>query len=888
VLSLVRRYGVACLAVLLALMVRLAVDPALGNRQTLATFYVAVAVAAWWGGTGPALLALVAGYLVGDWFFIPPRGVLSLQQPSLADAVGAALYVFVGVVSIGLTSALRRAERRALDRADSALDGASQLVRAAAAAGGGAWEQDLETGDVILSEQLCHMIGLPPARTRLDFAAWRSRVHPDDLEMLDRALEDVKTGRAAFAPEYRVVLPSGEVRWILSRGDLLRDPRGGPRRLAGITFDIGDKRRAEEIQSRLAAIVESSDDAIVGKTLDGVITSWNAAAEQLFGYTADEMIGTHISRLVPPERPDDVSNILGAIRRGERVHHYETERIRKDGSRVQISISVSPIVDASGRIVGASKIARNVTERKRTEALLRANEERRRALLEFNQAVMANMGEGLYTVDTNGLVTTVNPVAERLFGWTSAELLGRKMHEVTHYVHPDGTPFPAEECAGLGVLRSGTPLTDHPDVFIRRDGTFFPVVYSAARIVSGDQVEGLVVVFHDVTQQKQIESEREGLLAAAQQARSEAEAASRAKDDFLSVVSHELRTPLSSMTNWIRVLQKGTGEQAQRAIDGIERAARAQSTLVEDLLDVSRIAAGRLRLDARTLDLRGVVTEALEGVRPAADAKGIRVSCDLGPSPIAVYGDPDRLEQVAWNLLSNAVKFTPAHGEVSITLESRGDVVRLTVRDTGCGIAPEFLPYVFERFVQAESAATRRHGGLGLGLSIVRNLVELHGGTVAVESPGPSRGATFTVTLPSASTRVSDADGKDASTVRLDGLRVLVVDDDSSARHAMRATLEERGAHVLTAGSGHEAHDMLGRAELDVVVNDVRLPNDDGGSLLRALRETARDVPAVALFDDGEDGGALAAGYRAHFAKPVEAEALVSTIARLAAPSPSN
>jgi PAS domain S-box-containing protein len=764
-----------------ALLVRLALDPALGNRQTLATFYVAVTVTAWWAGAGPALVALVLGYVVSDWFFIPPRGVLSLGQPSAADAVGAALYVFVGAVSIALTGALRRAERRARDRADDVLEGATRLARATTGAGGGAWEQDLETGDVVLSEELCRMLGLPAARTRLDPAGWRSLVHPDDLGVLDRALADVKAGRATFEAEYRVVHPSGEVRWMVSRGDLVRDRTGGSERIAGITFDVTEKRQAEAAHSRLAAIVESSDDAIVGKTLDGVIMSWNGAAERLFGYTAAEMIGTHISRLVPPDRPDDIRTILGAIARGERVHHFDTERIRKDGTRIHVSISVSPITDASGRIVGASKIARDVTERKRTEALLRANEERLRALLDFNQAVMANMGEGLYTVDTNGLVTSLNPAAEHLFGWTSAEILGRKMHDVTHYAHPDGTAFPAEECAGLGVLRHGTTLTDHADVFIRKDGTFFPVIYSAARIQAGDQIEGLVVVFRDVTQQMQVEVERERLLALAQQARDEAEAASRAKDEFLSVVSHELRTPLSSMTNWIRVLRKGSGADAARAIDGVERAARAQSTLVEDLLDVSRIAGGRLRIDPRALDLRKVVADALEGARPAAEAKGIRLDCDLPGLPITVLGDPDRLQQVAWNLLSNAVKFTPSHGRVFVRLERLDGAVRFSVRDTGCGITPQFLPFIFERFVQEESAATRRHGGLGLGLSIVRNLVELHGGTVAVESPGTDLGATFIVTLPIMAVHASGPEHADDDPLRRDDPRGLEDDSTSSS-----------------------------------------------------------------------------------------------------------
>jgi PAS domain S-box-containing protein len=753
VTSPVRRYAIATLAVALAFLVRLTLDPALGDREALATFYVAVALTSWWAGTGPAVAATVAGYLLGDWFFVTPRGEISFGQ-STADVVGAALYLFVAAVSIALTSALRRAEVHARERAAVALDDRARLMRATAGAGGGAWEQDLESGDMLLYEECLRLLGLPSTPARLDAAAWRSHVHPEDVPVLDRALADVLAGRGPYAAEYRALLPDGRVRWIGIRGDVVRT--GGVRRLAGIALDVTEQRHAVEMQARLAALVASSDDAIIGTTLDGTVTSWNAAAERLFGYAAVEMIGSYISRVVPPDRPDDVRMILDAIRRGEHVHHYETQRIRKDGTRIDVSITLSPIVDASRRVVGASKIARDVTERRRTEALLRAAQERRRELLEFNQAVMANMGEGLYTVDRNGMLTTVNPAAERLFGWMSAELLGRKMHDLTHYAHPDGAPFPAEECAVLRVLRHGVTLVDHTDTFIRKDGTFFPVVYSAGRIMSGDRVDGLVVVFRDVTHQKQIEAERERLLAEAQQARADAEAASRAKDEFLSIVSHELRTPLSSMTNWIRVLRKTRGETNERAVDGIDRAAHAQSTLVEDLLDVSRIAGGRLRLAARDVDVRTVVAEALDAVRPAADGKGIRLESHVPDVPLTVYGDPDRLQQVVWNLLSNAVKFTPQRGRVTTWVERVDDDVRLVVQDTGCGITAKFLPYVFDRFAQAESAATRRHGGLGLGLSIVRNLVELHGGTVSVDSAGESHGATFTVVLPLAAASLSN------------------------------------------------------------------------------------------------------------------------------------
>jgi signal transduction histidine kinase len=322
------------------------------------------------------------------------------------------------------------------------------------------------------------------------------------------------------------------------------------------------------------------------------------------------------------------------------------------------------------------------------------------------------------------------------------------MHDVTHYAHPDGSPFPAQECSGLNVLRDGALLTDHEDWFIRKDGSFFPVTYSASPIVLDGRVEGLVVVFRDTSEARRAAAEREELLATTERARADAEAANRAKDAFLSMVSHELRTPLYAMLNWLEVLRTGKGERAERALASMQRSAEAQSKLVEDLLDVSRITSGRLRVELQPVDLESVVRAALETVLPAAEAKGIRLEAKLPEEATVVAADAGRLQQVAWNLLSNAVKFTPQGGQVQVGIERTGRHARLVVRDTGPGIAREFLPYVFEPFQQAEPAPARRQGGLGLGLAIARHLVELHGGRIGVESEGEGQGTAFTVTLP--------------------------------------------------------------------------------------------------------------------------------------------
>ena len=382
----------------------------------------------------------------------------------------------------------------------------------------------------------------------------------------------------------------------------------------GATDAIDADRSPEELPAYLAAIVESSDDAIIGKTLDGIVTSWNPGATRIFGYTADEMIGESISRLVPPDRPDDARQILERIRRGERVHHYETERVRKDGRRIDVSLSVSPINDASGTIIGAAKIARDVTER------------------------------------------------------------------------------------------------------------------------------------------RHVERERERLLADAQQARAIAEAASRAKDELLSVVSHELRTPLSAMLGWVAVVKRDklSPERRAAAFATIERNGRLQEALIRDLLDMSRIVTGRLRLERARVDLRRVVEATIEGVRPTAAAKGVTLRTAVAVDA-TVEGDVVRLQQAISNVLDNAVKFTPSGGTVDLRMERSDGRARIVVRDTGCGLAPDFLPHVFEAFRQAEAVASRMSGGgLGLGLAIAHSLVGRHGGTITGESAGEGAGATFIITLPAA------------------------------------------------------------------------------------------------------------------------------------------
>ena len=387
------------------------------------------------------------------------------------------------------------------------------------------------------------------------------------------------------------------------------------------------------------------------------------------------------------------------------------------------------------------------------------------------------------------------------------------------------------------------------------------------------------------------------VLAREQQARAELETASRLKDEFLMTMSHELRTPLNTIHGWVRMLQTGAVPEPQqgRAFEIIERNTRAQARIVEDLLDVSRIITGKLQLHVRRIDLHTVVQAGIESIRPAAQAKGIDLEIHEGAGPFTVNGDADRLQQVVWNFLSNALKFTPARGRVSVRLERAEDMVGVSVTDSGIGIVPEFLPFVFDRFRQGDTGTTRAHGGLGLGLAIARNLVELHGGTVEVDSPGVNQGATFRLRLPSAS---APADGREGrgdrppelaagsaqSVQRLDDRRVLVVDDEPESRDLLAHVLRHAGAQVATASSAADAWALLQASMPDVLVSDIEMPDEDGYSLMRRARALSTGMIAVAVTAHArpiDRDRAMQAGYQWHLPKPLEPAELVSVIASL-------
>jgi PAS domain S-box-containing protein len=428
-------------------------------------------------------------------------------------------------------------------------------------------------------------------------------------------------------------------------------------------------------------------------------------------------------------------------------------------------------------------------------------------------------------------------------------------------------------------------------------------------ITDDGRVIGTLTVIEDVTERVAREAElqaqvdaRTQALAREKAARREAEEANRLKDEFLATVSHELRTPLTSILGWSNMLLAGRLEGAahDRALDIIHRNAQAQNQLISDLLDVSRIISGKLRLDPRTVELPAVIEAAVEATRPAAEAKGVRLTTALDPRAGPISGDADRLQQVVWNLITNAIKFTPEGGEIAVGLGSVNARVEITVRDSGMGIDPEFLPHIFDRFRQADPGTNRVHGGMGLGLSIVRQLVELHGGTVRAESEGEGKGATFTVSLPfvnfnRGSERVerlpAGAGGQPEINCppSLQGLRVLAVDDEADTREMIRAVLEYCRMEVLTAGTAGEALEAIAKSRPDVLLSDLGMPGEDGYALIAKVRALPADrggqIPAAALtaYVRAEDRvRVLSSGFQLHVSKPLEPNELVAVVANLA------
>ena len=698
-----------------------------------------------------------------------------------------------------------------------------------------------------------------------------------------------------------------------------------------IARDISARRRTEHYKDeplaavrRLAAIVESADDAIIGLDLAGTITAWNSAAERMYGYTAAEALGRSIHMTLPEERLHEETTILEQVARGEKIDHFETIRCRKDGRRVPVSLTVSPIRDETGAVVGASKIARDITERKHAA--------QRAAFLAEAGTVLAGSLDYERT-----LKTIANLAVPTIADWCAVDVRteeGKLERLAVAHVDPAKIEVakkiravwedPHEPYSPAYVVRTGTPtilaeITDGMVVALARgDQEQLRLLrslglrsYIIVPLVAHGRTLGALTLATAESRRRYTEDDfrfaqdiafRAALAVDNARAYAEAQAANHLKDEFLATLSHELRTPLNAIIGYARLLRSGVmiGHQHARALETVDRNATSLAQMVDDILDVSRIISGKIRLSVQPVDLPQVVRNAVETMELAAKAKEINLRAIVDPDAAPVSGDPDRLQQIVWNLISNAVKFTPKRGTVQVRLARVDSHVEVVVSDTGVGITPEFLPHIFERFRQADSATTREHGGLGLGLAIVRHLVELHGGTIDAASGGRGQGATFRVRLPLMGVQPepqasrpgvprADDGNRDGALPDLRRVHVLVVEDDADSRAIVQETLEAAGARVTTAGSAAEALAALKQLRPDVLLADIGMPGEDGYGLIariRGLSDAAlRDIPAAALtaYARPEDRvRALQSGFEMHLGKPVDLGELVASVAALA------
>lgn len=699
---------------------------------------------------------------------------------------------------------------------------------------------------------------------------------------------------------------------------------------------LSDRERAEEAlresEERYRELIENANDIVFTLDLEGNVTSMNSAVERLTGFSREELLKMNMRQFLTAGSDAAAREMTGRKLAGEERTNYEIDVQAKHGGLVRLEVS-SRLIFKSGKPVGIQGVARDITARRAAEEALREVDQRAlseyerllervsilsqalgtarellqifRALREF--AVVSAPCDGIFV----SLYDPIRDVRTACYGWGDHQEIdtGELPPMPVTATGPNSIAVRTGEVVVTNDYMNAT--RNHPAVLIGPDNGLRPKSSLAAPMSVMGRIVGTIEIqsyeanaYRDehVTAMRMaanlvaVAIENVRLLNQESSARATAEESNRLKDEFLATVSHELRTPLTAILGWSRMLQSDSLDQsmAANAIETIRRNAKAQSQIIDDILDVARIITGKLAMELDPLELAPIIEAAVDVVRPTAEAKGVRVETELPPQPMVVAGDSNRLQQIVWNLLSNAIKFTPSGGRVVLTVRNLGAQVEINVSDNGQGISKDFLPFVFDRFRQADSTTTRQHGGLGLGLAIARHLVEIHGGAIKATSAGPDQGSTFTVLLPrlGSNSKLNDPKGDYATSAKaltsnkLKGIHVLLVDDDEDTLRLMTAALNQGNARVTAVSSAADALDALKSETPDVLISDIAMPNEDGYQLLAKVRALgsaqSRFLPAVAItaYAREEDRlQAIASGFQAYLAKPIELSELIAVVA---------
>ena len=763
----------------------------------------------------------------------------------------------------------------------------------------GLWDWNIVTNQVIWSENHEVLFGLLPGSFEGTYEAFLKCVYREDRQSVMQVIAHALRQKTDYNNEYRIVRLDQSVHWISAKGKFIYDDQGQAVRMIGVCMETTVCKQAEESTRELTTQVQEQANilnAILTASVDHIYIFNRRGCYQyvsrdgatLLGLKPQDIIGKTLQELdLPTDLVEQVDNQRQSVMKTGQPIKDECEYLTADGVHYYEYI-LTALRNSNQTIEGVISVYHDITEHKRAEKSLRESEARFRRLFESNL-----IGVAFWNVD--GFIIDANDAFLQLAGYTRdqfATLDRINWRELTPVEYKDLDDRALLEVQTTGVCRI------YEKEYLHRNGKRVPIVLGIALL--NDSKDNCVAFVLDITDRKSAEKECDRLLEREKTARQQAEIANKIKNEFLGVLSHELRTPLNSVLGWSKMLRtrKFDEKTTNHALETIERNAKLQTQLIEDLLDVSHILQGKLNLNICPVSLVMVVEAALKTVQLAAQAKSIQIQTIFAPTLGQVIGDPNRLQQVVWNLLSNAVKFTPTGGRVEIRLMEAANQAQIQVSDTGKGISPDFLSYVFDYFRQADGTTTRTFGGLGLGLAIVRKVVEMHGGKVQAESLGEGSGATFTVELPllvrSEDVRYEENESLDCEpeSSLLSNTQVLVVDDEPDIRDLITFILQDYGVEVTAVSSAQEALQALSESIPDVLISDIGMPKTDGYMLMREVRARSPQqggrVPAIALTayaGEMNQQQALAAGFQIHISKPVDPDALVKAIADLIEPS---
>jgi len=866
------RYALALAIVALALLVRWSLHAWLGQHRPYVTLYGGVALAAWMLRWRPAALVAFAGFFAARALIPGPGTEFEFDAVHIADF---AAYAFSTGLIIWFGEAMHRSRERAETAHRLASTNRELLSVTLSSIGDGVIATGADGCVSFLNAEAERLTGWSTIEAKgRPLPEVFHIVNEQTRQPLENPVEKViRTGRVVGLANHTVLIAKDGRETPIDDSAAPIRGAGGPLRGVVLVFrDVSEQRAADFARNQLAAIVEQSGDAIFTTNLDGTIETWNAGAERFFGYRAGEIVGRPLTVLFPPERVTEDGKILAQVREGKASAMLETVRVAKDGRNIPVLLSVSPIRDGEGRVVGASKVVHDISE------LVEAREKAAREK-ELLATTLASIGDGVVVTDAQGRVTFLNPEAERLTGWTNTDAAGQPVTTVFRIVNEQTrqtVESPVEKVLRLGTV---VGLANHT-ILIARDGTETPIDDSGAPIRQrgGGPIFGVVLVFRDFTAQKCVEQ-------ALREAHERAERASRAKDQFLATLSHELRTPLTPALLCATELEHdpAIGAEMREQLAVIRRNIQLEARLIDDLLDLTRISHGKLLVHPEQCDLHEIARHALDTVREDAQRKQLDLRVELEALRPHVQGDPARLQQVLWNLLKNAVKFTPAGGRVCVrSFHPEPGRLAVSVTDTGIGIAPAALDRIFQAFDQGDTAGRHEFGGLGLGLSISKAIVDLHGGALSAASEGRGHGAAFTVDLPCLAAPPNPGPVEHAALSTPVPLRLLVVEDHQPTLDTMRRLLEHDGHRVIPARTVREALAQSEAHECDLVISDLGLPDGTGFDFIAELRRR-RDWPAIALSGYGMDEDlrrSAEVGFATHLVKPVDIDQLRRAIAR--------